>query len=584
MNNKRNKTRKGVALLVVLLIVMAITIASLGFVTKTDVELSCGENMVLRTEMDHLAESAIAHARGLILNPQDTSAEYWTGANGIQLAAGDDYYNVSIARDDSVATNRCNYAVKCAAYRLDGGSTIGRSNLSAELRLDPAVALWTGASSTLWSGVTINGDVFCNGALTNSGTINGDVFADSLSGGATGQQSAVAELALDWPSLDEGDFSGVYYIGSSAYVAQSIAPGTYDEVSWGPSAGNPAGVYHCNGNLTLEDRVLINGMLVVDGNLTINNERNVITAVKNFPALLVDGKLEVQDDNGTLEVNGLAVVNGSMNVNLDTNGVTVSGGLFVQGSIARTTKDSSVNSNNGIPYNNPIWGSGGGRIDHSPDFDGVDDYILVANSSSLQLTNQLTISAWVKGDSWSSGSSVDVIVRKGPFNPNNYQFAIADGRVALMLDDSDTGGHRGDTVLNPGQWYHVAATWGGSVVKIYVDQEPDASPANDGGNIGTDTRPLYLGGRPGGDSFNGRIDDIQIYNWTLNQDDIDDIKNGSTKSGLVAHWKLDEQNNGGNVTVTTYPDKAAIQVWPTSGNQTRWTPAAGAFFKSISRL
>ncbi len=67
----QNAGRPGVALLVVLFIVMVITVLSLGYLSRSDVELACGENMILRTQMDYLAESGLEHARGLILNPQD---------------------------------------------------------------------------------------------------------------------------------------------------------------------------------------------------------------------------------------------------------------------------------------------------------------------------------------------------------------------------------------------------------------------------------------------------------------------------------------------------------------------------------
>lgn len=584
MKPLKRKEREGAALLVVLFVVMAITIMSLGFLSQSDVELACGQNMILRTQMDHLAESALEHARGLILNPQDVSPEYWTGANGVQLVAGsDDYYDVKIARDDSSPTNRCNYIIGSRGYRLDGGETVGRSSLSAELRLDPCIAFWTGDDTTVWSGVTISGDVYCNGTLTNSGVINGDVFAGSLSGSVTGQHKATADLSLAWPGLEVSNFSSQYYIDSTAYSVQTVASGNYSDVNWGSSGSNPAGVYYCNGDLELEDEVQINGMLVVNGNLTVSDMNNVITAVKSFPALLVDGKVVIEGDNGELEVNGLAVVKGQMHVGLDVDDVSVLGGLFIEDILGETTKDSSGNFNNGIVYNDPNWDAGG-KIGRAPAFDGSNDYILVPNSSSLQFTNQLTICAWIRGDTWGSGSDVDVITRKGGSTPVNYQLAVKNGRVTLMLDGFDTVGISGDTVLNTGQWYHVSASWNGAVVKLYIDSELDHYPPDArGGTIGTDTRPLYIGGRPGGDLFHGRIDDVQIYNWAFNKEHVEDIMDGSTLAGLVGHWKLDEQGNGGNVTITAFPDKAAIQTWPTAGNAFRWNPAAGAFFKSIER-
>ena len=153
-----------------------------------------------------------------------------------------------------------------------------------------------------------------------------------------------------------------------------------------------------------------------------------------------------------------------------------------------------------------------------------------------------------------------------------------------MLDDFDIGGISGDTVLDTGRWYHVAASWNGAVVKLYVDWVLDNDPPDVRvGTIGTDTRPLHIGGRPGGDLFDGRIDDVQIYNWALNKEHVEDIEDGDTLAGLVGHWKLDERGNGGYVTITAFPDKAAIQTWPTAGNAFRWAPAAGAFFKSIER-
>ena len=84
---------KGMALLTVLLIIMAITVISLGFLSRSDVELACGQNMLLRFQMDQLAHSALDHARGLLLNPQEVPSEYWAGAANLQLLAGSaDYY------------------------------------------------------------------------------------------------------------------------------------------------------------------------------------------------------------------------------------------------------------------------------------------------------------------------------------------------------------------------------------------------------------------------------------------------------------------------------------------------------------
>jgi len=325
MTSQKSKiSEKGAALLVVLFIIMLITICSLGFLSRSDVELATGRNMELRIQMDYLAESGLEHAKGLILHPQDVASEYWTGAAGQQLAAGDDYYDVIVVRDDSDPANRCNYIIDSNSYRLSSGEKIGRSNLRAELRLDPCIAVWTGKNTTIYSGVTINGDVYCKGTLTNNGAIDGDVFAIGMSGSGSiaGQQKDVNDLSLVWPRVTVADFT-------SNYTTQTIADSNLAG-SFGPY--NPVRICYRTGDLTLVGNVQIEGMLLVDGNLTVQGLANTLTAAKNLPALLVTGNM-IAESGANLQINGLAVVDGTMQVSADAAGINILGGLFVKNSI-----------------------------------------------------------------------------------------------------------------------------------------------------------------------------------------------------------------------------------------------------------
>ena len=275
--NQKN-TRNGAALLVVLFIVMVITVLSLGFLSQSDVELACGENMILRTQMDYLAESGLEHARGLILNPQDVSSEYWTGATGLQFIAGsNDYYDLEVIRDESDPDDLCNFIIDCNSYRLKDGERVGFSSIRAMLRLDPCIAFWSGANTTFGPGSKINGDVRCGGTLTlikdytEGGEIKrvyGDVFADTLTNPITnyitGQNYAVSDLSLDWPNVTVD-----YFL-------------------------DKPGVFYQSGNFTLSTD--IEGMLLVDGNLTIQPAVSAnITADKNLPALYITGDLIIKD-------------------------------------------------------------------------------------------------------------------------------------------------------------------------------------------------------------------------------------------------------------------------------------------------
>lgn len=311
--------RPGVALLVVLFIVATGTVLALGFLSRSDIELQCGQNMILKTSMDYLAESGLEHARGLILCPQDVAGAYWSGDVGQQLDYdSEDFYDVNVVKLDE-----CDWRISSTAYRQRGGQLVGRSSLEAELRLDPVVALWVGTSTTVWPGATVNGDVYCNGSLTNMGAINGDVFADSISGNSpTGQIKPAADLSLGWPNVTVSGF--ISYYPNPKLVTEPLWP------VYGPYS--PLRILYSSFPLELPGGVTVETMLIVDGNSTITGSNNIIRAGENVPALLVTGDLIVEP-GASLEIEGLAVVDGSVHIDPNSGGVNISGGLFIAGGL-----------------------------------------------------------------------------------------------------------------------------------------------------------------------------------------------------------------------------------------------------------
>ena len=368
MKEQRNKTdKKGSALLVVLFVVMVVTVLSLGFLSQSDVELACGENMLLRVQMDYLAESGLEHAKGLILNPQDVDFEYWTGAGRMQIADGSsDYYDVNV-----VKLGECNYQVTSSAYRERGGEKVGRSNLTAEVRLDPCIALRTGTQWTSEPLTTINGDVYCEGNLIGSADINGDGFSTGYISATNIQgrkNEYVSQPPVGLPGLEAGDFSFDYYIEYNGYSVHIVDSNTHPGGSFIPTEGNPAGVRYCTGDVKVGSGVGIQGMLVVNGTLKITGANNSISAVKNFPALIVNGEL-VMETGATLEVNGLAQIGQRILVNGANVEIDVEGSVFiVQGNIDGAEENSANIEITAAPdkASIQIWPTPGNPVRWSP--------------------------------------------------------------------------------------------------------------------------------------------------------------------------------------------------------------------------
>jgi len=590
--------RRGVALLVVLFIVMTITVLSLGFLSRSDVELACGENMALRTQMDYLAESGLEHARGLILNPQELSTEYWTGAAVQQIAAGSDYYDVQVVRDDSDPTDHCNYIIDCNSYRLRNGEKVGQTSLGAQLRLDPCIAYWSGlAITTISQRVTINGDVYCAGHLFSSGNIAGDVFVPKnsniyVTGGIIeGQQDNYKSAPpVEWPVIQVGSFSPVYYVGSANYSPDILGSYLHPSGSFTPSAGNPGGIRCRNGDAELPGNVNIAGTLVVNGALRVSGTNNVITAVKNFPALLVEGDVIVAA-GGRLQVNGLAVIKGKVEASSGDTIVNILGGLFAVNGIAETTADSSGSGNTASLYYGPTWRPSGGRTGGALEFDGVDDYAQTANDiSKLQLPSNYTLSVWIKANA-AQNSWAGVFSKCNPSGSTNHwtlQFdASSPRRLVVYHPDYLPSPKYWDTAIQltdiAGAWHHIGIVRSGNTMASYLDGVvrttgtwANAPGSGDGHfNIGVDrtASPAYL--------YKGLIDDIRIYNRVLDVNDIYLPRDGL--SGLIGHWRLDESGSS-SITITAAPTKTAILIWSSGAAIARkWEQTAGAFFRSIQR-
>jgi concanavalin A-like lectin/glucanase superfamily protein len=584
--------RKGGALIVVLGLVMAITVLSLGFLTRSEVEMACGENMALRMQMDQTAASALEHARGLVLNPPDESlAEgYWTGATAQQLdSTSDDFYDVNVAID---ASDHCDYDISCEAYRLQNGVKVGRSTLSAQLRLDPSIALWLGTTTALPRGLSITGDVYCAGQLANQATIDGDLFAGIATGSDPTGRVTLAGLGapLAWPEIGIADYAPSYQIGETSYSPATIATATHPTGTYEPYTNNPAGVRYRNGDAALVGSVNITGLLVVNGDLRVSGSDNTISAVQSFPTLLVSGDLIIEA-GGHLIINGLALVEGETHVSADATVTTVTGGLFVDDGFWETTADISGNGLTGNVYGAPIWNPSGGQSAGALQLDGVDDYVDCGNDGAFAIIDRITVAAWVKTNDAGNGEH-NPFVTKG-----DRTYAIkhnAGNTIEFFVYDPVAKWCSATYAVNSSfndQWHHVAGTYDGSDVKLYIDgilkdtysQVGTINNQTDHVNIGSNSEEA-------GRFYDGAIDEVRIYNRVLDPSEIlllhDSPGLAGDTSDLRAWYRFDEA--GSTMTLTADPRKTALIIWDWDGATSAWkgqywSQAAGAFFKSVRR-
>jgi len=149
-------------------------------------------------------------------------------------------------------------------------------------------------------------------------------------------------------------------------------------------------------------------------------------------------------------------------------------------------------------------------------FDGVDDYVEVADDESLHITDEITITAWVKPSLPASGY-IGVMTQVCGGEPYYNRILIANN--GQLLTQFEIGGSSDNffstNVVNDGQWSHIAYVYDGSNEMYYINGNYDSSdPAS--GNIDTGNNDLWIGrGYKDGYFFDGLIGEVRLYNRAL---------------------------------------------------------------------
>ncbi len=169
--------------------------------------------------------------------------------------------------------------------------------------------------------------------------------------------------------------------------------------------------------------------------------------------------------------------------------------------------DSSLNNITGAAIHNTDSISVAGVINTALSFNGTDDTITLATPATSGA--QYSFATWVKIDSY-NGEETQIIV-------------VPDSVAGISLVNNkffswDGSPLYGSTIFSLGTWYHVAVTSDGVNKKIYVNGNLENSSAASnvsGWNSGTISIGSFFGGSR---FFNGKIDDLRVYNGALTKD------------------------------------------------------------------
>ena len=180
-------------------------------------------------------------------------------------------------------------------------------------------------------------------------------------------------------------------------------------------------------------------------------------------------------------------------------------------------------------------------------FNGSDQYVNAGSATELQMTGDVSISAWFKTSV--TGTQKQIVTRGPDWVMNGWSlFVRSNNQVAIMLNTSGNPVATSSSTVTDGQWHHVVgvrdSSGGTGSLKIYLDGV-EAGSADGGTDAMSNGSEVWIGsGTNGGSKMTGDIDEVAIWNRALTLTDVQRIYNGSSTSGKAANLFSTGLSNG----------------------------------------
>ncbi len=222
--------------------------------------------------------------------------------------------------------------------------------------------------------------------------------------------------------------------------------------------------------------------------------------------------------SGVKDISGNAMTSMSMDYQYDAG---LAGCWKLDERTGAAVFDSSGNDNVGQLLNSPAWADG--KMGGALDFNGSNTSVDCGTDASLDITDSLTIAAWINPRSY-GGDGFGRIVDKGNAAAG-FSFYLRDASKSLgytIYGGTPLQSNANTVALN--QWQQVAVVHdrSASIVKFYVDGQPAGSVNYTTPPGSALANPLLFGirGYDASRAFDGLIDDIRVFSRALSDDDI----------------------------------------------------------------
>jgi hypothetical protein len=236
--------------------------------------------------------------------------------------------------------------------------------------------------------------------------------------------------------------------------------------------------------------------------------------------------------------------------------------------------DESGNGNNGTVNGATLTTDRFGVANKAYSFNGLTNTITIGNSAAFNFTNGQTISFWFNISSFPGSNESIVFSQQTSSSTSAIGFNVsitAGGNLNYRIGNGSSTTFAGcvNNSVNLNQWYHVICQIQNGQISVYLNAQITCANNQPNAIVGSPGIPMIIGDDTWGagnnaPNYNGKLDDIAIYNRALTQQEIINLYTNSLPvsclpsyvptNGLVGYWPFcgnanDESGNGNNGTV-----------------------------------
>jgi len=175
-------------------------------------------------------------------------------------------------------------------------------------------------------------------------------------------------------------------------------------------------------------------------------------------------------------------------------------------------------------------------------FDGIEDYVLIANDADLDFNQSgFTVEFW----GFITNINSFALAKGTGGTGNEYFFEVdATGKIRFgVTRDNDTQYTSGwSTTDIRNEWYHIAGIFNGGSIDLHINGVMENSTGW-AGSMKTGQGDFFIGKQATGDFMAGKIDEVRIWNDIRAQSEICQNMNktiNGNETNLVAYYRFDQ--------------------------------------------